>query len=376
MTELYTPGEMSRQYQQLSRAEQAEVNRKVNDLFRRNGGTARKLDPNRRADWTQIREWLRTRDDIMAQRLGRGPAAPAPASWPPRMQPYVAEMQLAMEQDRETYWAEFEAAVARNAELFEALLGLLDEAYGRVLPAAEKARRIAQLWANMRAWGCTNYDIVRGIQVIVTNGRNEMPIVVRVVDVFSDRTSALTRIAPHLKKAGVFAEVISGLINSAIGMRRGDYHIVCVEFYKIAMGLGIPWAGLIDDLEPVLAPLLPESWTSHDAFKVLKALNPIGLGAQAVDFLWVAATLAVSGKMDDARVYRLADRMKQSPGAFFFERGEDMATALVAMAEMKDDEFRQMMSARNIWAWLNDFWLTKYTPLPVLYRLVRDLLRP
>ena len=94
-------------------------------------------------------------------------------------------------------------------------------------------------------------------------------------------------------------------------------------------------------------------------YKILKAINPIDLGAQAVDtagtFASMLAEMAFSDKIDENRVRRLADRVSKSSAAIFYDIGDDLADALATMADMPDDEFDEMMTASNVFAWLKSF---------------------
>lgn len=171
-----------------------------------------------------------------------------------------------------------------------------------------------------------------------------------------------------LKFAGSVANVI-GIITTAIECilhaRRGDYSVIPAEIYKFAMGKGVPWAGLIEGIGSLLDGIVPEQTRNNSIlYKVLRSLDPIGLGAVAVDSIGSLATgafqMIAQGKAADQvmlpRLSRLVDRMKQGPANIFVQLGENSGDALYELSQTGID-FESIM--RYSWMELSE-WATEW----------------
>lgn len=276
--------------------------------------------------------------------------------------------QVFVDQNKQTWWPEFWKFIVEEAtpevKRFFSMIGRLDE-------AAQVARFYVVL---RRDLGVKPREIKQILQAIsgIKDPRWSKDFVKFLANEHS--WSRVGRTLKYFNDAGKIVGFFAFLVEYINHWSKGDYHMAIVEVYKTYMGEQIPWAGYIDTIQTFAGAILPVSWQTETGYKTLKAIDPIGLGAQGVDFAGVLVTMAIEGKMDERRVYRLADRMKKGSTAFFYDMGEDLANALAAISEMKDEEFNEMMTAGNIWGWLNDFWLTKYTPSLVLYRWVQGLL--
>lgn len=236
---------------------------------------------------------------------------------------------------------------------------------------AEEARQIANFYLKLREMGTSPKEIKQVLQLIV--GSKNIRWTKDFVAFLAEPTGPAGDFLNRMAKAGKIVGFVAFLIEYIYHWSNGDYHMAVAEVYKASMGEAIPWAGYIDTIQSFAGAVLPNSIQKNTVFKIIKAIDPIGLGAQGIDFIGVTITAAIEGKIDENRVDRLAKRIKSGPTAIFYDIGDDLATALSAIAEMSDEEFYEMMSAENIWGWLNDFWLTKYTPSLVLYRYISAL---
>lgn len=236
---------------------------------------------------------------------------------------------------------------------------------------AEDARKIARFYVVLRKdLDVSPREIKQILQSI--SGVKDPRWTKNFVDFLSDPPTRIGGALKKLAKAGKLVGFVIFLIEYMDHWSKGDYHMAFCEIYKQAMGKAIGWADFIDTIQSFLNAILPKKYKSETAFKVIKAINPIDLGAQAVDVGGVLATMVIEGKIDERRVLRLADRMKKGSAAIFYDLGDDLASALAAIADMSDSDYDEMMSAGSIFGWLNDFWLTKYTPSLVLYRWVKE----
>jgi outer membrane protein OmpA-like peptidoglycan-associated protein len=72
MGDFYIPGVWSTRYQHLSSAERKDVDDEADRRFRARTGISRKLDP--KTDHDLVAQWLRIRDEVLAQISGKGAA--------------------------------------------------------------------------------------------------------------------------------------------------------------------------------------------------------------------------------------------------------------------------------------------------------------
>jgi hypothetical protein len=113
--------------------------------------------------------------------------------------------------------------------------------------------------------------------------------------------------------------------------------------YKQFMGKAIPWAGAIEGLQSIVEGFMPASAKNSDVFKVMRACDPVGLGAVGVDAVGTLAIglveMVTTGQMDSARLSRLVDRMKSGPTKFFAEMGENLGASIYEMSLWKSDDW-------------------------------------
>ena len=109
------------------------------------------------------------------------------------------------------------------------------------------------------------------------------------------------------------------------------------------MGKAIPWAGMVEGLQSLVEAMMPGSARNSKIFQVIRACDPIGLGASAVDSM---ATLVLgtihliqTGQIDTVRLNRLVARMKQGPTKLFADMGEDLGDSLYEIARWRSDDW-------------------------------------
>lgn len=295
---------------------------------------------------------------------------PPPAGIPPtHITAYKADVRKVFrEEGQESLWLEFWDLVVKDitpeVKRFFSMIGKLEE-----------ARQVARFYVVLRRdLGASPREMKQIFQAIMGLGKPRWS--TDFVKFLAEPTTKMGGFLKGVKAAGGKASYVLFLIQYMDYWSKGDYHMAIPMLYKEFMGSRIPWAKYIDGAQSFLALCLPKSWQQERSYKAMKAVNPLDLGAQGVDAACVVAhvlvVLFVEGKLDEKRIGRLAERMKKGSTALFYDLGDDLANALAAIADMSDEEFDEMMTAGNIFAWLNDFWLTKYTPSLVIYRLVRD----
>ena len=208
---------------------------------------------------------------------------------------------------------------------------------------AEDARQVAAFWIEL-------FEITKG-------ARSQMPTVFAAVvkldkdalvlfDVLSKPTS---KFGNFLKSAGNVASAV-GLIVTAVECiqhaRRGDYGAVAAEVYKFGMGKAVPWAAMIEGLGSLLDGVVPQKTRENSMlFKVVRSVDPIGMGAVGVDsvvsIVQGGFDMAMKGRVDvDIMTNRLAPlvkRMKTGPARLFVELGENSGDALYELCEQGVD---------------------------------------
>jgi len=277
-----------------------------------------------------------------------GPGAPPPVGGitipppPPGVgiDRFKAEMQ--QEFDKQGAGAQFgaflndlEAASIPGWKIFLGSIGRVDE-----------ARQIATFWIELN-------KMLRGVEDqrklvlagIAKLNKNDLEIF-----------EALAKPTGKFGKAVAFAGSVAsaaGLIITAIECiqhsRRGDYGAVAGEIYKFGMGKAVPWAAILEGIGSLLDGVVPEQTrkTSY-AFKIMRSIDPIGLGAVAVDSVCTIVKGGVEMFMQknpnesaldtmSRNLAPLAARMKQGPTSVFAELGENSGDALYELTQTDID---------------------------------------
>lgn len=232
------------------------------------------------------------------------------------------------------------------------------------LGRVEDARQIASFWIELNR-------MLRGVEdqrKIVLAGiaklnKNDL-------EIFEALAKPTGKFGKAVEFAGSVASA-AGLIVTAIECilhaRKGDYGAVAAEIYKYAMGKAVPWAAILEGIGSLLDGVVPEQTrkTSY-AFKIMRAIDPIGLGAVAVD----SVVTIVKGGVEmfvktnpnetaldtmTRNLAPLAARMKQGPTSIFAELGENSGDALYELTQT-DIDVNAML--RYTWMELTD-WFEK-----------------
>ncbi len=220
---------------------------------------------------------------------------------------------------------------------------------------AEDAAKLASAFLALRKWGLTFEE---GREVMrAAMGLRKQKAALELFDEISKPASKFGSLLGFAGKVGGRAGLLITVIEVADKFADGDYLYGATEVYKAVMGKRVPWAAMIEGLQSLVEALVPESVKTNGVFKVLRACDPIGLGAVAVDAITSLALGAIDmvtkGKMDvDAmmpRLERLAKRMKEGPTKVFAEMGEDLADAMHEISLWKRDDFSYAISVFPKW---------------------------
>ncbi|MBA2379657.1 MAG: peptidoglycan-binding protein [Blastocatellia bacterium] len=286
----------------------------------------------------------------LQSKLGPGtPGTPGVITPPPHPQPpsvggakFRSEMhEVFIKEKAESEWPAYLAAFEQGSipamKQFLTLIG-----------RAEDARAVATFFINLRRWGLTAQEIGLIFDKIKTFNTAQA---VKFFDATTAPTSKFGSALGAVSTGAARVGLVLTAIECAIHASRGDYSVIPAEIYKYAMGKGVPWAAVIDGIGSLLDGFVPENTRNNSTmFRILRSLDPIGLGAVAVDsvasIVLTCYDMAVAGKVNVdvvlPRLSRLVDRMKSSPAAIFVKIGEDCGDALYELSVMGEIDFRAM----------------------------------
>lgn len=205
---------------------------------------------------------------------------------------------------------------------------------------AEEARSVISVWKSIRAFGFSPTEAARVYNELSKwDASRTMAFFDAAAKPGSKLGAALGKLAKYADKANLAVV----LIEVTDKMAQGDYLYGTAELYKQFMGKAIPWAGVVEGLQSVVEGFLPASAKNSDVFKVLRACDPVGIGAVGVDAVGTLAIglveMVIKGQMDSMRLNRLVDRMKSGPTAFFAELGENLGGSVYEMSQWKSDDW-------------------------------------
>lgn len=205
---------------------------------------------------------------------------------------------------------------------------------------ADNAIKFAKFFFTLRKWGFAVDELTRIFVLVVgLNAPEVIPFIEGVL-----RNGA--RIEAGLKKAGGVRNGLGlfllffSLYNN---LNTGEYSQAAAKIYKFAMGKAVPWASVLDTIQSFLPAPNAQSATF---FKILRACDPIGLGAVAVDSFVVMVQAIIDWAMgrqfNDARLSQLVKRMKSGPTSLFAELGENAGDALYDIMQMDAKDWNQL----------------------------------
>lgn len=204
---------------------------------------------------------------------------------------------------------------------------------------AEDARKVIAAWSQLRKWGFSVSE-ARDVMKAISGMKGRQ---FGALDAIGAPASKFGRFLGTLGgKAGAAGHVIT-LIEVADKFEQGDYLYGTSELYKHFMGKAIPWAGMVEGLQSLVEAVAPGSVKSSKVFQVIRACDPIGLGASGVDSMTTLVLgtvhLIQTGNIDMARLSRLVDRMKQGPTKLFADMGEDLGDSVYEMSKWRKDDW-------------------------------------
>ena len=225
----------------------------------------------------------------------------------------------------------------------------------------EDARQLASFWIELN-------NLLRGVEDqrrivlvgIAKLNKNDLEIFEALAKPTGKIGKVLAGIGTAATVAGYFVTAIECIQHS----RRGDYGAVAAEIYKFAMGKAVPWAAMIEGIGSLLDGVVPEQTrkTSY-AFRIMRSIDPVGMGSVAVDSVCTIVKGGVESFMDknpnesaldtmSRNLTPLVARMKQGPANIFVELGENSGDALYELTQT-DIDVQAML--RYSWMELTDW---------------------
>lgn len=212
----------------------------------------------------------------------------------------------------------------------------------------EDARQIATFWIELNRMLRGVEDQRRLVLVGIKElNKNELEI----FEALAKPTGKLGRVVATLGSVASIAGYLVTALECVQHARRGDAGAVAAELYKFVMGKMVPWAAVIEGVGSLLDGVVPEQTRKNSyVFKILRSVDPIGLGAVTADTLGSIVTggaeMVAAGRVDvdilTRRLTPLVARMKQGPASLFVELGENSGDALYELTQT-DIDFNAML---------------------------------
>ena len=120
---------------------------------------------------------------------------------------------------------------------------------------------------------------------------------IKIADKPSSRFSKLLKSTSNI---GSKIGLVMLAIDIADALKNGDFGIATGKIYKYFMGKRVPWASMIGALQEFVELVLPGSTKNSTLFKILRALDPIGLGQKGVDSVITSLCCLVQYVLGDA----------------------------------------------------------------------------
>lgn len=233
--------------------------------------------------------------------------------------------------------------------------------YLNTIGRVEDARQIASFWIELNR-------LLKGVEDqrklvlagIVHLNKNDLEIFEALAKPTGKFGKAMAAVGTAASIAGIALTAFECIQHT----RREDYGAVVAEIYKFAMGKAVPWAAVIEGVGSLLDGFVPEKTRNNSyAFKILRSIDPIGLGAVAVDSVGTIVKGGVESFMNknpsesaldtmSRNLTPLVARMKQGPANVFVELGSNSGDALFELTQTEID-FRAMAS--YTWMELKDW---------------------
>lgn len=219
------------------------------------------------------------------------------------------------------------------------------------IKSADGVIKFAKFFFALKKWGFAVAEITR-IFILVCGLRAPqiLPLIESVLRNGQKLEAGLKRTGGVRNALGL---ILLG-VNVYNNLNNSEYSEAAAKTYKFAMGKAVPWASVIDTIQSFLP--VPTA-KSAIFFKILRACDPIGLGAVAVDsfVIMVQAIIdwAMGNQFNEERLGKLVARMKSGPTSLFAELGENAGDALFDIMQMDAQDWRQL--GQYSWSELSDF---------------------
>lgn len=135
-----------------------------------------------------------------------------------------------------------------------------------------------------------------------------------------DGSSGLVSKLAALGRGATVLGVLSTSLECIDCFKKRQYGKGASEVYKLVMGIAVPWAGLVDTLQSLIALLDPALAAHKDTrqfFALIRHANPLAAGAVYIDTYVTVIEGIVKLDLNQARFEALEERIKESPLAVY-----------------------------------------------------------
>lgn len=220
---------------------------------------------------------------------------------------------------------------------------------------ADEIDQFARIYVHLRKAGIPPDQIARFLKKAVTIKKQSL-----LWAVLDDAAKPAGKFGKLFKSGGTAAAKIGlavVIIESADKFVDGDYLYWAAELYKVKMGVAIPWAGILEAVQSMAADAVGPQVKAHPVWQVMRACDPIGLGATGVDAITTLALgsihMLITGKANINTMMpyleRLVTRIKSGPAGFFASMGEDMGDAMYEISRWNRGDWSYAIKSVPNW---------------------------
>lgn len=210
------------------------------------------------------------------------------------------------------------------------------------LTTLDSAVKVGRFFYQMKLWG---YSGEHAARVLVFVAGLKSADALKIIELSMQHGPRLGKVLKSAGDIGTGISIFMAAVQCYLLIQQGEYSQVAAVIYKTVIGTAVAWGGAIDALQSVLEMFVPDYVQKNSTvFKVIRAVDPVGLGGIGVDtmvFFVQAAIDALRGKQfDDRRMTELVKRMKTGPTRIFAEIGEEAGDALYDILQMDSQDWR------------------------------------
>lgn len=216
------------------------------------------------------------------------------------------------------------------------------------------AAQLYKAYIVLKSIGMSAVQIRRALLSVLGLAKKNVDVAKHVIGVIGEAGASFVKVFEALGKAGIGLTLFLGCIEAMMGLLSGSIGAAQAALYRAAMSVVVPWAGLINAVQSLIGLLIPSDIKDSPGwdlfFKVLRSIDPIALGAIAIDSAWSLIQTMIDvlrGKSGIVRLSRLVDRMLGAGAGLFVEAGEFWGDVFYDLIN-DDDEVRALVRVSGV----------------------------